>query len=68
MGFVEEGEEVMGKKKRKCKPSKYAVITDKGAITYGFRCAPCGVHTRRYLTQELRDQRLTEHKKEAKKS
>jgi hypothetical protein len=44
------------------------VITNSGAITYGFRCAYHKIYTRRYSTQELRDIRLKEHKKEAKKN
>lgn len=52
----------------KCKPSVYAVIGNGGVITHGFRCAFHKIHTRRYATRELRDQRLKEHKKEAKKS
>lgn len=53
-----------------CRPSRYAVITGKNnqTITYGFRCAEHGISTRRYPTQELRELRLKEHKKEAKKS
>lgn len=53
---------------RKCRPSTYAVITGTGAITYGFRCAACGVPSKRYSTPELREERLQEHKKVAKKS
>lgn len=54
--------------KRRCRPSMYATITASGAITYGFRCASCKVPSRRYSTRELRDQRMLEHKKRAKKS
>jgi len=52
---------------KKCKPSKYAVITGKDTITYGFRCAVHKIYTKRYSTQELRDQRLAEHRRSAKK-
>lgn len=58
--------------KRECRPTLYAVVSNKGSISYGFRCAFCGVHTKRYSTEELRDERLREHqavaKKRAKKS
>lgn len=58
----------MGKtKKRKCRPVKYAVINGEN-ITYGWRCAFHRIHTKRYSTQELRDKRYKEHKKEAKKN
>lgn len=52
---------------KKCRPSTYAVINgDK--ITYGFRCSKHKIYTRRYSTEALRDQRLREHQKDAKKS
>lgn len=51
-----------------CKPTTYAVIGNNQAITYGFRCAKHKIYTKRYSTQALRDQRLREHKKEAKKN
>jgi hypothetical protein len=50
-----------------CKPSTYNVITGKDTITYGFRCAVHKIHTRRYATEELRDRRLAEHQRDAKK-
>lgn len=53
---------------RKCNPSKYNVITSNGAITYGFRCAFCNVPSKRFSTRELREERLKEHKKDAKKT
>ena len=52
---------------KKCKPSTYAVITGKDRITYGFRCAKHKIYSKRYSTQELRDQRLREHRRSAKK-
>jgi hypothetical protein len=54
-------------KKRKCRPVKYAVINGEN-ITYGWRCAFHHIHTKRYSTEELRDKRYEEHKKEAKKN
>lgn len=48
---------------KKCKPTKYAVVTSSGTVTYGFRCAKHKIYTRRYATQDLRDIRLREHKK-----
>jgi hypothetical protein len=52
---------------KECKPSRYAVISGRN-ITYGFRCPKHHILTRRYSTKELREQRLREHQKEAKKS
>lgn len=52
---------------RRCLPVRYATITSNNVVTYGFRCAACNVPSKRYSTRELREQRLTEHKKEAKK-
>lgn len=52
---------------KKCKPSKYAVIGNGGKVSYGFRCAVHKIYTKRYSTQELRDQRLAEHRRSAKK-
>lgn len=52
----------------KCKPSKYAVIAANRIDTsHGFRCAKHGV-TKRYSTAEIRDERMAEHQKSAKKS
>lgn len=57
------------KKPPKCKPSKYNVILADGqTITYGFRCAKHKIHTRRYRTEELRNERLKEHQREARGS
>lgn len=53
---------------KKCNPSTYAVVTPGGTVTYGFRCAAHQIFTKRYATRELRDQRLREHQKSAKKS
>lgn len=54
---------------KKCNPSKYAVIAaNRVDITYGFRCAKHKVHSRRYSTEELRDERLKEHRQSQKKS
>lgn len=51
-----------------CNPSKFAVISaNRVDVTYGFRCAKHGV-TKRYSTAELRDERIEEHQKGAKKS
>lgn len=53
---------------KKCKPSRYARIGFDGeSITYGFRCAKHHV-TKRYSTPELREERLQEHRRSAKKS
>lgn len=53
---------------KKCKPSRYAVIAaDRVTITYGFRCAFHRIHSRRYSTSELREERMGEHIKLAKK-
>ena len=53
----------------KCNPSKYAVVSaDRQTVTYGFRCAKHKIHTKRYSTEELRDERLKKHQKEAKKN
>lgn len=52
----------------KCTPTTYAVVTGSGAVTYGFRCKVHQIETKRYKTQELRDQRLAEHQAEHKKS
>lgn len=52
---------------KKCKPSRYAVVSGSGAVTYGYRCARCGVPTKRYATRELRDERLREHREASKK-
>lgn len=51
----------------KCRLRKYAVVTPSGAVTYGFRCGPHKVYTKRYSTAELRDERAQEHKLEHKK-
>lgn len=51
----------------KCRPRRYAVITPKG-ITYGFSCSIHKIYTKRYATKELREIRLGEHRKSAKKS
>lgn len=51
----------------KCRIRKYAVISgDK--ISHGFSCGPHKVWTRRYSTEAIRDEKLREHKKDAKKS
>ena len=54
-------------KTKKCKPSKYNVITGGGKVTYGFRCGKHKIYSKRYSTQELRDQRVKEHQRSAKK-
>lgn len=52
-----------------CKPTRYAVIAaNRVDITYGFRCKTHQIASKRYSTAELRDQRMKEHKKSAKKS
>ena len=51
---------------KKCKPSRFAVISGE-RVTYGFRCAQHSIHTKRYSTRELREERLEKHRKEAKK-
>lgn len=52
---------------KKCRIRTWAVVSgDK--ITHGFSCGPHKVWTRRYSSEALRDQRITEHKKEPKKS
>lgn len=53
---------------RKCSPSRYATVTPNGAVTYGFRCAFCNVPSLRFSTRALREERLKEHKKSAKKT
>lgn len=53
---------------KKCRISKYNVIINKNQITYGFRCGPHKLLTRRYSTEALRDQRLQEHLEKPKKS
>lgn len=51
----------------KCRIRTWAVVSgDK--VTHGFSCGPHKVWTRRYSSEALRDQRITEHKKDAKKS
>lgn len=56
------------KKRTKCRISLYCVIVNKNTIHYGFRCGPHGILTRRYSSDELRAERIAEHKKSAKKS
>jgi GNAT superfamily N-acetyltransferase len=51
---------------RPCNIAKYNVITN-GVVTYGFRCGPHRVWSRRYSTEELRAQRIAEHKEEPTK-
>lgn len=56
-------------KSRKCRPTRYAVVSSKtNNITYGFRCAFCNVPSMRFASVELREERLREHKKVAKKN
>lgn len=52
---------------KKCHPSMYNVITASGAITYGFRCAVHNIPSRRYSTEAMRNERLKEHQRDAKK-
>lgn len=42
------------------RPTTYNVITN-GSVTFGWRCSLCGIPSKRYATEELRDQRLREH-------
>lgn len=48
------------KKIPSCRPSTYGVIHGQ-TVTHGFRCAKHKIHSRRYSSEELRDQRLAEH-------
>ena len=53
----------------KCNPSKYAVYDPKTErLTFGFRCPPHQIESRRYLTRELRDERLKEHRQKVNKA
>lgn len=54
------------RKPRGCRIATYNVITN-GTVTYGFRCGPHRVYTRRYSTEALRDERIREHKEEPTK-
>ncbi len=56
----------MTKKVPTCRPSKYNVIHGQN-ISYGWRCPVHHVHTKRYASEKLRDQRLAEHVQEHKK-
>jgi hypothetical protein len=57
----------MSKKKvPTCHPSTYGVIHGQ-SITYGWRCPTHHILTKRYRSEELRDQRMAEHVKEHSK-
>lgn len=55
-----------------CHPSMYNTVTEKGVVTYGWRCAVHNIPSKRYESEELRNIRLKEHidnaKKDAKQS
>lgn len=55
------------RKPRGCRISTYNVVTASGAVTYGFRCAPHRVYTRRYSTETIRAERIAEHKEDPTK-
>ena len=48
---------------RKHNPSTYNVIVGAG-VTYGWRCALCGIPSRRYRLEEDRDRTLAKHLRE----
>lgn len=50
----------MGKRVATCRPKKWNVISGP-RITYGWKCPFHHEHGKRYVSEELRDQRMDEH-------
>lgn len=46
--------------RRPHRPTKYNVITP-GGVTYGWRCALCGIPSKRFVSEENRDKTLAAH-------
>lgn len=50
--------------KRRCTPSKYASVTGKGNVLYGFRCSRCRITGVTFDSERERDEAMTKHLKE----